>query len=78
MIVAEIVRHPAPALHVQHDLLDALFGRHIHGNDGLLADQALCLKAVALLKSLHGNDKLLVINGGVGDLPFIVAGQGKQ
>ena len=75
MILAEIVRHPAPAFHVEHDLLDAVFRRHIHGNDGLLADQPFGLEAVALLKSLHGDDKLLVINRRVGDLPFIVAGE---
>ena len=63
MIVAKIVRHPAPALHVEHDLACALGGRHIHGHDGLLADQALGFEAVALLEALHGDDKLLVIDG---------------
>ena len=74
MIVAEIVRHPAPALHVEHDLLDALSAADIHRLDGLLADVAFCLQPVALLEALHRDHKLLVI-GEFAACPFIVAGR---
>ena len=78
MLVAQIVGHPAPALHVEDDLLAALFWRNVHGDNGLFAEQALGLEAVAHLEFFDGCGQSAVIGVGTTFGSFIVAGEGEE
>jgi hypothetical protein len=51
MMRAHVLRHPAPAFHVEHDLARAVSRRHVEGQDGLLAHEALGLEPMAHLEA---------------------------
>ncbi len=52
--IAEIARQPSPSLHVQLDLPDARFDRHVHLGDHRRSDDAVVGETVPALESLDG------------------------
>ena len=62
--LAEILRQPAPALEVGHDLLDALVDRGVERQRRLGADDAVDRQALGLLVGLHHAGQRLVVEIG--------------
>ena len=56
----QLLRQPAPAFHVRHDLADALRHRHVQHGDGLAADGADRVQAIATLRAPHRRQQILV------------------
>ena len=57
----QIMGHPTPALHINDDATDQLFGRDIQRSKGPLADHAIGIESMPLLKMLDCIDQLGVI-----------------
>ena len=64
----KVGRDPSIAFERELELFDPLAQRHIELGDRLLAEHAVGLKAVALLKVLHPIDHGALVYGGVGGL----------
>jgi hypothetical protein len=62
--LAEILRQPAPALEIGHDLLDALVDRGVERQRRLGADDAVDRQALGLLVGFHHGGQRLVVEIG--------------
>ena len=64
--VAEVLRQPPPALHVDDDLVDPLIRRDVHRGDGFSAGGAVGVQAVAFLEAFDGHLQSGIEQRGVG------------
>ena len=63
---AELLRQPAPALHVDDDLPDPLVGGDVHGGDRLWTGDTVRIQPIAALEMLDHGDNVVVIEIGLG------------